>query len=145
LTTEDLEPRALALAAFAAANAGDLDGFIALIADDVEFTSMVAEAEGTVFRGHSGVLAWWKRVPEAFEDVKWEVLEVREAGEDEAVVKLRMSGRLAGVDLAQIMWMAAIKREGQVTWWAFHRTEAEAQESLTRRIAADRTEATRRA
>ena len=93
---------------------------------------MVAEAEGSVFRGHSGVIAWWNRVPDAFEDVSWEVLEVVAAAEDEGVVKIRMSGRLAGVDLSQIMFMAARKRDGKVTWWAFHRTDAEAREALSR-------------
>jgi ketosteroid isomerase-like protein len=142
---ESVSVESLARAAYAALNRGDRDEFLSMVSEDVEFTSMVAEAEGTVFHGHSGVLAWWQRVPAAFENVEWEVLDVRESGDDDGVVKLRMSGRLAGVDLAQIMWMAARKREGKVTWWAFHRTESEAQEALSRRIAADRTEATRRA
>jgi hypothetical protein len=46
------ELRSLAGAAFGALNARDLDGFIAVAAEDVEFTSMVAEMEGTTFRRH---------------------------------------------------------------------------------------------
>lgn len=134
----------LARAAYAALNAGDRQAFLSMVSSDVEFTSMVAEAEGSVFRGHAGVLAWWKRVPDAFESVTWEVLEVRAAG-DEGVVKIRMSGRLAGVDLSQVMWMAARMHEGKVTWWAFFRTVPEAQEALSRPSAADRSEAARRA
>jgi ketosteroid isomerase-like protein len=145
MSNTGLSVEALARAAYAALNEGDRDKFLSLVAEDVEFTSMVAEAEGSVFRGHSGVVAWWKRVPDAFENVNWEVLEVRESGDDEGVVKIRMSGRLAGVDLAQIMWMAARKRESRVTWWAFHRTEAEAHEALAQRVAADRDKVTRRA
>jgi uncharacterized protein len=49
------EQRGLAEAAYAALNSGDLDAFLALTSEDVEFTSMVAEAEGTTFRGHDGV------------------------------------------------------------------------------------------
>ncbi len=32
-------------------NAGDLDAFMALMDGDVQFTSMVAEAEGATFQG----------------------------------------------------------------------------------------------
>jgi ketosteroid isomerase-like protein len=132
----------LARAAYAALNAADREAFLSLVSEDVEFTSMVAEAEGSVFRGHAGVLAWWKRVPDAFEHVTWEVLGVREYAADRGVVKLRMSGRLAGVDLSQVMWMAAGMRDGRVIWWAFYRTNAEAQEALEQRGAAERGEAT---
>src|SRR5688572_2743618 len=66
----------LARAAYAALSADDREAFLELVSEDVEFTSMVAEAEGSVFHGHAGVLAWWKRVPDAFEHVAWVVLEV---------------------------------------------------------------------
>jgi SnoaL-like domain len=65
----------MADAAFGALNYGDLDAFLALTAEDVEFTSMIAEAEGTTFRGHQGVRAWWATVRGGFKDVRWEVLE----------------------------------------------------------------------
>ena len=41
---ENVELRALAEAVFSALNAGDLDVFSAFASEDVEFTSMVAEA-----------------------------------------------------------------------------------------------------
>ena len=56
----------MAEAVYGALNAGDLDGFLALIAEDVEFTSLVAEAEGTTFRGHADARAWWETVRGAF-------------------------------------------------------------------------------
>ena len=138
----DVSVESLARAAYAALNAGDREGFLSMVSQDVEFTSMVAEAEGSVFRGHAGVRAWWEAVRNAFEHVAWEVLEVREVG-DAGVVKLRMSGRLAGVDLAQVMWMAAHMHEGKVTWWAFFRSEAEAHEALRQRAAPPRDDAAR--
>ena len=70
------ELRALADTAYGALNAGDLEGFLALVAEDVEFTSMVAEAEGMTFRGHAGVRAWWSTLGDAFQDLSWEVLEL---------------------------------------------------------------------
>jgi 2C-methyl-D-erythritol 2,4-cyclodiphosphate synthase len=45
MSQEDVELRAMADAAFGALNLGDLDGFLALATEDVEFTSLVAEVE----------------------------------------------------------------------------------------------------
>ena len=54
--------RAIAETAYAALNANDLDAFLEVIADDVEFTSLVAEAEGTTYRSHPGAREWWTTV-----------------------------------------------------------------------------------
>jgi ketosteroid isomerase-like protein len=119
------EQRALAEAVYEALNSGDLEAFVALVAEDVEFTSMVAEAEGTVFRGHAGVRAWWGTVRGAFEDVHWELLDVGGSG-DRGVLHIRMSGTLGGVPVEQRMWQASLLRDGKVIWWAFFRSEREA-------------------
>jgi ketosteroid isomerase-like protein len=114
--------------AFAALNEGDLDGYLALIDEDVEFTSMVAEAEGTTFRGHEGVREWWRTVRGAFEEVGWELLEVRDYG-DRAVVKLCMAGTIGGVRVEQTMWQLVTQRDGMARSWHFFRTEREAEEA----------------
>ena len=123
------EQQALAEAVYGALNSGDLDAFLALIADDVEATSMVAEAEGTVFRGHAGVRTWWNTVRGAFADVRWELLGVRGSG-DRGVLHFRMSGTLSSVPVEQIMWQASVLRDGKVIWWAFFRSEREALEAV---------------
>jgi uncharacterized protein len=115
-------------AGYGALNSGDLEAFLALTAEDVEFTSMVAEAEGTTFRGHDGVRAWWETVRGAFEDVHWELLDVRGSG-DRGVIHFRMTGTLGSVPVEQTMWQATTLRDGRVTWWAFFRTEREALEA----------------
>ncbi len=119
---------AVAEAAYRALNSGDLEAFLALMAEDVEFTSLVAEAEGRTFRGHAGVRAWWETVRGAFQDPRWEVLDMRGSGE-RGVVKFRLAGTLAGVAVEQTMWQAARAREGKLRWWAFFRTEDEAVEA----------------
>lgn len=129
MSTENAELRAIAQAAYEALNAGDLDAFIALTREDVEFTSMVAEAEGTTFRGHAGVRAWWKTVRGSFEESRWEVGELRPAG-DRGVVKIRLTGTMAGVDVSQVMWQAGRIRDGKLAWWGFFRTEHEALEAV---------------
>jgi ketosteroid isomerase-like protein len=129
MAQDNVEFLAMAEAAFGALNAGDLDGFLAVAADDVEFTSLVAEVEGTTFRGHDGVREWWETVRGAFTDVRWEVLEVRGSG-DRGVAHVRITGTLGGVPVDLITWLAAKLREGRVSWWSFFRTEREAVEAV---------------
>jgi ketosteroid isomerase-like protein len=112
-----------------ALNSGDLDAFLERTAEDVEFTSLVAEADGRTFRGHAGVRAWWETVLGAFRDPHWEVLDTRGSG-DRAVVKSRLTATLADSEVEQTMWMAARLRDGKLGWWAFFRTEHEALEAL---------------
>jgi len=111
-----------------ALNSGDLEAFVARTAEDVEFTSLVAEAEGRTFRGHAGVRTWWEKVLGAFEDPRWEVLDTH-GSEDRAVAKSRLTATLAGTEVVQTMWMAARLRDGKLGWWAFFRTEHEALEA----------------
>ena len=126
---ENSELRALAEAAFGALNARDLDGFMAVVAEDVEFTSMVAEMEGATFRGHDGIRMWWETVVSAFGDVHWEVLDVR-GPRDRALARVRMDGTLGEVPVSLTMWLAATQHDGKVTWWSWHRAEQEALEAL---------------
>ncbi len=90
---------------------------------------MVAEAEGTIFRGHDGVRAWWESVRGAFEDVHWELLEVRGSPE-RSVTTFRVTGTLGGVPVTQAMWQAVKARDGKLAWWGFFRTEAEALQAV---------------
>ena len=129
MSQENSELRSLAEAAFGALNARDLDGFIAVAAEDVEFTSMVAEMEGTTFRGHDGIRMWWETVVSAFGDVHWEVLDVRGPGE-RALAHVRMDGTLGEVPVNLTMWLAATLHDGKVTWWSWHRAEQEALEAV---------------
>jgi ketosteroid isomerase-like protein len=128
MSPENVELDALADAAYRAINSGDLDALLALLSEDVEFNSLVAEAEGTTFRGHDGVRAWWETVRGAFQDVGWELLDVRDSG-DRAVIQMRIGGTLSGVPLQQTMWQAVKTREGKVSWWGIFRTEREALEA----------------
>jgi ketosteroid isomerase-like protein len=122
---QNADIRAIAGAAFEALNAGDLEAFTALTHEEVEFTSMVAEAEGTTFRGHAGVRDWWDTVRGAFDQPRWELLELWGSG-DRGVAKFRLEGTLGGLQIAQVMWQAGRLREGKLGWWAFFRSEPEA-------------------
>ena len=123
------ELRTIAESAFRALNSGDLEGYLAVIADDVAFTSMIAEVEGVTFRGHDGVREWWKSVRGSFQDLTWELLELREC-EEGALANLRAIGSVGGIEVDQTVWQAATFSDGKLNWWAFFRTEEEAREAL---------------
>jgi ketosteroid isomerase-like protein len=122
---EPSELRAIAETALRALNTGDLDGFLDVVADDVEFTSMILEVEGQTFRGREGVRAWWQAVGNSFEGVQWKLLELAESG-GTGVAKLRATANLGRGSVDQLVWQAATHRDGKLTWWAFFRSEEEA-------------------
>ena len=128
MSEASVEFRRLAETVLATINSDDREALVALTSEDVEFTSMVAESEGTIFRGHDGVRAWWRTVRGAFEDVRWELLDVRGSG-DRGVAHFRMAGTLGGVPVEQTMWQAVRLRNGKAIWWAFFRNEREALEA----------------
>lgn len=125
------ELRAVADATFGALNAGDLNAFLALVTEDVEFTSMIAEAEATTFRGHDGVRAWHETVLGVFSDAHWDVLDVFEAPGSDAlgIVHFHMAGTLGGVTVENKVWLTVELKEGKVKWWRLFRTEHEALEA----------------
>jgi SnoaL-like domain len=96
-----------------------------VVADDVEFTSMILEVEGQTFRGRDGVRAWWQAVGNSLESVRWELLELAES-DGTGVAKLRATANLGGGSVEQLVWQAATHRDGLLTWWAFFRSEDEA-------------------
>jgi ketosteroid isomerase-like protein len=116
------ELRAITETALAALNSGDLETFLTVVADDVEFTSMIAEVEGQTFRGHDGVRTWWSTVSGAFQDVRWELLEL-EGSSPRDLAKLRAIADVGGVEVEQMVWQAASFRDGKLEWWAFFRDE----------------------
>ena len=124
------ELRALAEAVYEALNANDFDRFLAYMADDVEFSSLIAEAEGASFRGREGVRAWWETVVGSFEWLRWEVLEIIPASGGRGIIQIRITGTLGGVAVEQTMWQATIVRDGRVRWWAVVRTKREALEAV---------------
>jgi hypothetical protein len=114
-------------AAYDAIGRKDLDAFLALAHPDIEFRSLIAEAEGRTFRGHEGVREWWDSVicsldvqprPEGIEGFR-----------DRGITRLQLAGSVGGVEVPQAMWMSWRLSGGLVIWWATFRSEAEALEA----------------
>ncbi len=116
-------------AAYAAINRGDLEEFLALVDPDVEFRSLIAEAEGSVYRGHEGVREWWERVANALGGLHFEPEEIHDLG-DRGYAELVVTATVEGVGVPQRMWQAFVFRDGRAIWWATFRAEAEALEAL---------------
>jgi ketosteroid isomerase-like protein len=131
MSQASVELRVIAEAAYGAINSGDLDAFLAIATDDVEFTSLVAEAEGATFRGHDGVRAWWETIRGAFQGVSWELLDVQGSG-DRGIARVRIAGTMSGVPVEQTVWQAVRLRDGKACWWANFRSEREALEAVGR-------------
>jgi hypothetical protein len=119
----------LAKAAYAAIGRGDLEGLLALVDPEVEFRSLIAEAEGQTYHGHDGVREWWEKVAQALGGLRFDPTEIHDLGE-RAYVELVVTGTVEGVDVPQRMWQAFRVRDGRAIWWATFRTEAEALEAL---------------
>ena len=108
----------------------DLDGFLEIVHEDVEFVSLVAEAEGGTFHGHEGVRVWWESVGESLGTLRYEPKEMRDLGGGAVLTELVVSGTIGGVEVPQTMWHAVQVREGRASWWGSFRTEEEAVRSL---------------
>ena len=104
----------------------DIDAFLAMVSPEVEFTSLIAEAEGKTYHGHEGVREWWASVKSMLGGLRWELEEIREVGTDHVLVHMRVIGTLEGAPISQTMFQAVEGKDDLVVWWGVVRTEAEA-------------------
>jgi ketosteroid isomerase-like protein len=111
-----------------AVNRGDIDGLLAAVDADVEFTSLIAEAEGQTFHGHDGVRRWWTEVVLPLGGLHGELEEVRDLGHT-VIARVLGTYRPRGVEVRQVVWNVVRFNEGRATWWQFFRTEEEALEA----------------
>ncbi len=112
----------------AACSSNDYRAFVAVSHPEVEFQSLIAEAEGRIFKGHDGVREWFETVIGPL-DLKPGLGEVNSFG-DRGITCLRNTGTVAGVEVVQTMWMAWRLRDGLLIWWQTFRTRADAFEAV---------------
>jgi ketosteroid isomerase-like protein len=104
----------------------DLEGFLSIVHEDVEFVSLVAEAEGGTYKGHDGVRVWWEQVGESLGTLRYEPTEMRDLGDGAVLTELVVSATVAGVDVPQTMWHTVQVRDSKAAWWGSFRTEEQA-------------------
>jgi ketosteroid isomerase-like protein len=110
-------------------NRRDLDGFLALMDDDVEAVSRLAAIEGG-YHGHAGTRRWWENLFEILPDITVEVIEVRDRGDQTlATIRLRGHGADSKAPFDERAWQLGRWREGKCIWWQILATESEALEA----------------
>jgi ketosteroid isomerase-like protein len=115
-------------AGLAAVRRGDIDNFLSIAHPEIEFQSLVAEAEGLTFRGHEGVREWWDSVIRSLA-IRPTPDEKIESFRDRGIMRYTITATVEGVEVPQKQWMAWRVRDGLLIWWATFRTEAEALEA----------------
>ncbi len=89
--------RAQATQLMEALNARDFDAMAAMPLDpELEFRSILAASEGTSYRGIEGLPQWARDVDTIWENFGIEILELVPAGNDRAVLVMRVTGRARG-------------------------------------------------
>ena len=79
-----------------ATNRRDLATLDAIWSEQGEFRSTFAASEGRVFRGRQGIRDYFDTLGDVFDDMRIEIEEITDVGEDRLVVELRVSGRGKG-------------------------------------------------
>jgi ketosteroid isomerase-like protein len=116
----------LSRAAYEAITRDDLDAFLALTAEDVEFDSLI---EGRSYQGHDGVREWWNNVIQALGGVGLDLEEVSDF-DDHGYVKMVTTADDTDVDLPGAIWQAARVEDGKAVWWGVFASEDEARKAL---------------
>ena len=116
MSQENVEAMRAAMDAF---NRRDGERFGALLSKDVEIVPVRSALEGTVFRGPDAAAQYCAAVDESWENLRWEIEEIRDGGSWVlALGRIRGGGRGSGAAIdARAGWVAHF-RDGLVR--SFH-------------------------
>jgi ketosteroid isomerase-like protein len=127
MSQENIE---IALAAVDAWNRGDREAWIALWDEEAEFYPLRAQLEGESYRGHAGLERFLDEMAEDFEDVRFEIDEARDAGEQVVGIgRFRARGRASGVDLNVPLGVVQTVQRGKIVYIRFFSEPAQALEA----------------
>ncbi|MDX6617206.1 MAG: SnoaL-like domain [Solirubrobacterales bacterium] len=128
MSEENVEIMRAALEAF---NQRDGEAFGALLADDAEIVPVRAAVEGTTYRGPDAAAQYCAAVDESWEDLSWEVEEIRDGdGWIIALGHIRGHGRGSGAAFdAKGAWVAHFGGE-LITGFHTYANRAEALEAV---------------
>jgi len=128
MSQENVEAVRAAMQAF---NRRDGETFGAFLADDAEIVPVRAVVEGTVYRGPDAGAQYCAAVEASWENLRWEVEEIRDGGEWViALGRIRGSGRGSGAVIdARAGWVARF-RDGLVTNFHTYADRTEALEAV---------------
>jgi ketosteroid isomerase-like protein len=117
----------IALAAVDAWNRGDRKAWLALWAEDVEFYPLRAQLEGKSYSGHDGLMQFLAEMTQDFEEVRFEIDEAHDAGEQVVGIgRFRARGRASGVDLNVPLGVHTRVRDKRIVYTRMFSEPAEA-------------------
>jgi uncharacterized protein len=120
----------VALAAVDAWNRGDREAWVALWDEEAEFYPLRAQLEGESYRGHDGLDRFLREMAEDFENVRFEIDEMRDAGEQViGIGRFRARGRASGVDLNVPLGVVQRVQRGKIIYIRFFSEPAQALEA----------------
>jgi ketosteroid isomerase-like protein len=127
MSKQDVET---ARAAFEAWNRGDYEGWIEAFDEEAEFFPMRAQLEGRAYHGHDGLRRFIDEFFEEWEQIRFEVDEIREGEEYLAGFgRLRARGRASGVDLDVPLALVGAVRNSKIVYARFYADRAGALEA----------------
>jgi ketosteroid isomerase-like protein len=120
----------LALAVADAWNRGDHEAFLPLWDEEAEFYPLRAQLERKSYRGHEGLDRFIAEMAEEWDEVRFEIDEARDAGEQVVGIgRFRARGRASGVDLNVPLGVLTKVRQGKIFYMRLFSEPAEALEA----------------
>ena len=106
------------------------EAWLALWDEEAEFYPLRAQLEGESYSGHDGLMRFVAELAEDFEEVRFEVEEMRDAGEQVVGIgRFRARGRTSGLDLNVPFGAVQRVRRGKIVYTRFFSEPAEALEA----------------
>lgn len=104
-------------AAIAAWNRSDFDAWISAWDEQAEFLTLRARSDGRAYRGHDGLRRFAAEIAEEWEQVRFEVDEIRGAGEQVvALGRLRSRGRANGAERDVPLALVGVVRDKKLVY-----------------------------
>jgi ketosteroid isomerase-like protein len=109
----------------------DIEAFVREQHPDVVGWAYTMQAEGTTYRGHSGMRDFLEEIFSVFTDWHPEVVQAEDYG-DTVLAQIRTAGRgvRSGIELGQNIWQVLKFRDGKAIWWRGYGSRAEALEAV---------------
>ena len=127
MSQENLE---IALAAVDAWNRGDREALLVLWDEEAEFYPFRAQLEGESYSGHDGLTRFLAEMTQDFEEVRFEIEETRDVGEQVVGIgRFRARGRASGVDLHVPLGVLTKVRRGKIVYTRLFSEPADALEA----------------
>ena len=93
------------------------EAWLALWDEEAEFVPLRAQLEGESYSGHDGLMRFVAELAEDFEEVRFEIEETRDAGEQVVGIgRFRARGRASGVNINVPVGVVQRVRRGKIVY-----------------------------